>query len=739
MVDFQQLNDFLSSRVLEVLQDIIPEGKLVGKEYTAASKLGGKGESFKYNIQKMIGSDFATDETFGDLIGLNASIKNISQFDSAKELAEKYCPQILNSTSSPNNDKNFPNMFIKGLGNPYMYWCYRDINGNPIVYVARYNDKHGKKTFKPFRFNGSRWEQKAAPTPRPLYNLQELFNRENDPVLIVEGEKCADNAIERLSKHYVVTTWTNGASSVKHSEWSMLYKKEVYIWPDADKPGRDAAQEIADILLKNGSNVYIVNTDSLDESSDIFDYKDDAYKFIINNAQIAIQSKEDIVKGRDIDITLKYAKTICDSNTLAYDETIDMLYEYSDGYYQPIKHGKRNSKIDKMIISCSGGSSLSVAQRGNVIKNIQTLSYVNEDKFNSDFINFNNALYNPDTGLSIPHTKDVYSVNRIPYNYDAKAECPMWINFLNMVLNEDQNKIDILQEFIGYCFIKTCKYEKALFLPGGGQNGKGTFTSVIVSLFGGKANVSAANIEQIADDVKRSAILNKYVNIDTEIPKRAERYESAFKQAVSGEEMLFNEKYIAPYSKAPHCKLIFSTNKMPRIDEGTMGFYRRLLIIPFNRQISEKEKDIDLKMNLKKECPGIFNWAMIGLKRLKLNKQFTHDDDVVDTVEELRKDNNPILQFVDEMLLFHGNYEIGVTKKNLHKEYQSWCLASGHKPLSFRKFNTEFYEEFRNKTEKDKQYANITSRDRYWPGISRINAQEFGEVFNDENSAGWDE
>jgi P4 family phage/plasmid primase-like protien len=54
----------------------------------------------------------------------------------------------------------------------------------------------------------------------------------------------------------------------------------------------------------------------------------------------------------------------------------------------------------------------------------------------------------------------------MPYRYEEDAKCELWIKTLNQILEDDQNKLNSLQEFFGYCLTKDTKQLKALLLLG---------------------------------------------------------------------------------------------------------------------------------------------------------------------------------------------------------------------------------------------------------------------------------
>lgn len=53
------------------------------------------------------------------------------------------------------------------------------------------------------------------------------------------------------------------------------------------------------------------------------------------------------------------------------------------------------------------------------------------------------------------------------------------------------------------------------------------------------------------------------------------------------------------------------------------GYFRRLLIIPFERQIPKDKIDVDLKSKLIKERAGILNWIIEGARRLRKQGKFS--------------------------------------------------------------------------------------------------------------------
>ena len=109
------------------------------------------------------------------------------------------------------------------------------------------------------------------------------------------------------------------------------------------------------------------------------------------------------------------------------------------------------------------------------------------------------------------------------------------------------------------------------------------------------------------------------VNIDPDVNKNAVDYEREFKIITSGkrERIRCSPKFVPTFEFTPKCKLILAANIFPRITDPSSAFYQRLLVVPCERRFSDSEKDRLLNDKLKMELPGIFNWMIKGLHRLK--------------------------------------------------------------------------------------------------------------------------
>ena len=118
----------------------------------------------------------------------------------------------------------------------------KDWNGKPCNY-------QGCKDGKPHKHI---WQDRGTPA-KGLLLLAWHPQAESDPdvAVIPEGEKAA-KAIKAAG--WTAYTYCGGSKRAKHADYSPVGGKTVVVWPDADKPGREAGDWAAQKALEAGAD-----------------------------------------------------------------------------------------------------------------------------------------------------------------------------------------------------------------------------------------------------------------------------------------------------------------------------------------------------------------------------------------------------------------------------------------------------------------------------------------------------
>ena len=308
-------------------------------------------------------------------------------------------------------------------------------------------------------------------------------------------------------------------------------------------------------------------------------------------------------------------------------------------------------------------------------------------------INLVNGILDLDTLALTPHSLELGFRYALGYGYDPNADCPAFKKFINELMDERQDLIDVLLEFLGYAFSgDRCWAEKALVLTGSGANGKSTFKTVLAEL-AGKANYSSASFGDIKTETGRNLLDNKLFNLAEETPTDAMADSSMFKNLVSGGEITIKQLYKQQYSIVNKAKLIFLCNELPKSRDTTRGFLRKLIIVPFERVFEGENKDPFLLEKLLAELPGILNLVIAGYQRMRRQRGFTQSDVIDKQIADYQTDLDSVKAWFDDCVRTHLEPATSERQTKLHALYVSYQLfteARGMRPEEFPTFSRRF-------------------------------------------------
>ena len=316
------------------------------------------------------------------------------------------------------------------------------------------------------------------------------------------------------------------------------------------------------------------------------------------------------------------------------------------------------------------------------------------DDFNRNpyLVNVRNGLLDIRDMSFKEHTPSYLSTVQLNVEYNPQVDCPQFKKFLNEVL--DCKLIPLVQEIVGYLLTTNTASQKAFVFWGPARTGKSTLLWVVEYLLLGKKNVSNIPWQEIGDKFKTAELLGKLANVFSDLPSKSIDDTGIFK-VVTGEDYLMAEKKNKnPFKFKPFARLVFSCNELPRnYVDRTEGFYRRLIIVPFNRQIEKSKIDKALKYKFQREKEGILNWALEGLKRLYENNFEFSENELTDGVKkEYKRENNNVISFVEECCELDSLFSC--SRIELYEAYKEFCVEAGLKALSQIKFNKELEGNF---------------------------------------------
>lgn len=302
----------------------------------------------------------------------------------------------------------------------------------------------------------------------------------------------------------------------------------------------------------------------------------------------------------------------------------------------------------------------------------------------------NGSLVLNNNGVTLkPFDHRDFLTHQLDFDYNPNAVNQTFLNYLAEVL-PDADTRRTLQQVAGYLFIKGLKMERVFFLFGEGANGKSVFFEVLGGVIGDD-NISNYSLESLTDDkgYHRAKIKDKIVNYGTDI-KLTKIDAGLFKTLASGEPIEARLPYYEPFMMTDYAKLIFNVNKLDNANiEHTHGFYRRLLIIPFNQTITDERQDRDLHKKILADRAGVLNWIIEGAEQVIKERNIFVSDECENTKKQFIKESDSVVMFESQHIIENLNGSIYFkTVKDAYAEYKAFCIDAGYRhPLGRNGFS----------------------------------------------------
>lgn len=254
------------------------------------------------------------------------------------------------------------------------------------------------------------------------------------------------------------------------------------------------------------------------------------------------------------------------------------------------------------------------------------------------------------------------------------ATCPRWEKFLMEVFEGNACTVQFVQRLCGYSLLGDPQEQVWVLAHGRGANGKSVLLRALREVFGDYANIlpfSALEMKQyggIPNDI--ATLVGSRLAIATETSEGSVFDAGRLKALTGGEKVTARFLHREFFEFCPQFVLWMATNRLPRVKDTSEGFWRRAIILPFNRVFRPEERDPKLPQKLAAEYPGVFQWILQGVDAFR-EKGLDPPPDVVAAVEDYREDSDNLASFIAECgKLGEGN---STTSAEAYDAYRRWA------------------------------------------------------------------
>ena len=270
--------------------------------------------------------------------------------------------------------------------------------------------------------------------------------------------------------------------------------------------------------------------------------------------------------------------------------------------------------------------------------------------------------------------------------FDATAYDEHVDKFLDDITCGRTELRETLEEILGLILLTAKFPHHVFFFIGNGYNGKSTFLEMINNFVGELGqNLS---LDAFNDPTSVVSLVGKLVNCTDETDGVYIDRCKGYKSLASGNTITVRPIYSKPVKVQNTATLILSTNNMPKFNDRTHGFYRRLVIVPFDFKIIEKISNLDELLSTDNAKSYILNLALTGVKRIKENEYKLTKNKILDkALENYKMETDHLAGFVKEYSIIDGK-----ETKEVFADYQEYCGEIGTYPLSLASFTGRLKE-----------------------------------------------
>lgn len=320
-----------------------------------------------------------------------------------------------------------------------------------------------------------------------------------------------------------------------------------------------------------------------------------------------------------------------------------------------------------------------------------------QEDLNADenIINFRNGLLyvTPDTLTLKPHTPEVFSTVQIPCDWnDHPAPTPVFNRYMEQLTGGKKDVGKLLLQIGGVVIsnVKGWHMKKALFLFGPGDTGKSVFKIILEKILG-KDNYATVDLKDFETRFTTGRMYGKRLVGCSDISFLRVSEMKMFKTITGGDSIFGEFKGEQGFTFVFDGFLIFGMNRLPMFggDDGK-HVYERIIPVRCNNVVPKAEQDKLLIDKLQAETEGICYQFVKALQIVMANGlNFSEPDSVITDREEYVKENNSVISFFTECMVYKDDTNLS-SRRTITAIYYSYREYCRHNGIEHYKTMTEF-------------------------------------------------
>ena len=345
------------------------------------------------------------------------------------------------------------------------------------------------------------------------------------------------------------------------------------------------------------------------------------------------------------------------------------LYVYRSGCYHPDGASFVARQVKRLLIRMRLAAKWTSHKSDEVVKYLTVDAPLLWERPPRDQVNVLNGLLDVTPRTLSPHSADFLSPVQLPVTFDPAARCPVWDKFISEVFPADSE--GMAWEIPAWLMTPDTSIQKAILLMGDGANGKSTYLRGVLA-FIGKHNVAAVSLHKLENDRFSAArLIGRLANICPDLPGTDLASTSIFKAITGGDPVMAEYKFKDSFEFVPYTRLVFSANHPPKSQDASPAFFRRWLVVPFERTFSDDAPDtissdkLDAMLGNPTELSGVLNKALEAVAAIRM-RGLSVSESISRATDEFRQATDPLAVWLDRKTVLQPD---AVTPQDqLHRE-----------------------------------------------------------------------
>lgn len=332
-----------------------------------------------------------------------------------------------------------------------------------------------------------------------------------------------------------------------------------------------------------------------------------------------------------------------------------------------------------------------------------------------------NGEINLETMELMPSAPSHFLTHYLDVPWNGWQPCPVFSSFLNHIADGDPELIQRVLEVVGFLLVSDNRAKRFAVFQGEGDSGKSVLGNLISSFYERRDCAALADF-QFGEKFAMASIANCHFCLCMDLSNGTidGKAVSMLKQITGGDLVSIEAKGKDAFTDYINCKVLFGTNHPIKLKSRDPAFARRLLLIPFQHPVADKDKDRDLLNKLKLERAGILYLALCAYRNVvQRGYVFTGEDRFGFTVDHIVVDTprpSSMELFAADCCIL--NQQAFTPTEALHRAFLTFCERRALPIIADRAaFSRALNSHFRGLLKTDKQRVNGIPTNGYW-GIS---------------------